>query len=115
METETARTVTVLISDVSIPGRTVTVPARGVEETADEAELRAERKRRERAEESRSARIKTKAEAKHRLQWCSICHEDQRHLVVLNFSWTEAAVCPACLVEARRRVTQQLGLRVQLP
>jgi hypothetical protein len=103
METGTARAVAV---EVSIGG---------VEETVDEAELRAERKRQERAEKSRSARIKTKAAAKHRLQWCSICHEDQRHLVVLNFGWTEVAVCGACLVEARRRVTQQLGLRVQLP
>jgi hypothetical protein len=87
----------------------------GAEETVGEAELRAERKRRERVEESRSARIKPQAAARHRLQWCSICHEDQRHLVVLNFSWTEVAVCGACLVEARRKVTQQLGLRVQLP
>jgi hypothetical protein len=70
---------------------------------------------RERAEESRSARIKPQAAATHRLQWCSICHEGQRPLVVLNFSWTEVAVCSACLVEARRKVAQQLGLRVQLP
>ena len=86
-----------------------------VEGTVDDAELRAERKRQERAEETRRARIGTKATAKHGLQWCSICHEDQRHLVVLGFGWTEVAVCAACLVEARRRVTQQLGLRVQLP
>jgi len=101
----------------------VTVPTRDVEEIVDEAELRAERKhqelaereRQERAEKSRRARIKTEAAAQHRLQWCSICHEDQRTLVILGFGWTEVAVCGACLVEARRRVTQQLGLRVQLP
>lgn len=86
-----------------------------VERTVDEAELRAERKRQERAGKARSARIKTEAAAQHRLQWCSICHEDQRTLVVLNFGWTEVAVCGACLAEARRRATQQLGLRVQLP
>ena len=86
-----------------------------VEGTFDEAELLAKWKRQERAERARSARIKTEATAQHQIQWCSICHEDQRTLVVLSLGWTEVAVCGACLVEARRRVTQQLGLSVQLP
>ena len=81
-----------------------------------EKTLRGERRLALRAELARSERIKSETKAGHQpVQWCSLCHEDQRHLVILSFTWTEVAVCSACLVEARRRVTQQLGLKVQLP
>jgi hypothetical protein len=83
-------------------------------ETLEKA-LRQEKRLALRTTLTRAGRIKAKTAAAHPVQWCSICHDDQRHLVILNFGWTEVAVCSACLVEARRRVTQQLGLSVQLP
>ena len=63
----------------------------------------------------RAGRIKTKTDAAHPVEWCSVCYDDQRQLVILSFGWTEVAVCSGCLVEARRRVAEQLGLRAQLP
>jgi hypothetical protein len=64
---------------------------------------------------ARARRIKTKADAAHPVEWCSVCYDDQRRLVILRVGWTEVAVCSGCLVEARRRVAEQLGPRVRLP
>lgn len=90
--------------------------AGGKDMAALEKAQREERELLLRTKAARVRRIKARTDAEyHPVQWCSVCHEDQRPLVILNFVWTEVALCSGCLVEARRRVTQQLGLRVQLP